>query len=129
MSTWPVTARPTRQVRPTMVPFLLRMALMRCNVPCTPALLSLPKSPTAFSAALKSSQVICTPHCMQHHTQQATCHCWYVGWGVRGRVQGCSQHLSLTEVLPTADSKESGFWPSAQVENNLGGGVHGNNEV
>ena len=62
MSTWPVTALPTRHVRPTTVPFLLRMALMRCRVPCTPALLSLPKSPTACSAAFRSSQVICTAH-------------------------------------------------------------------
>lgn len=60
MSTWPVTARPTRQVRPTIVPFRFRIALILCKVPCTPALLSLPKSPTASSAALRSSQVICT---------------------------------------------------------------------
>ena len=62
MSTWPVTALPTRHVKPTIVPFLLRMALMRWRVPWTPALLSLPKSPTASFAAFKSSQVICTRH-------------------------------------------------------------------
>ncbi len=37
MSMWPVTARPTRHVRPTIVPLRLRIALMRCSVPCTPA--------------------------------------------------------------------------------------------
>lgn len=37
MSMWPVTARPTRQVRPTIVPLRLRMALILCSVPCTPA--------------------------------------------------------------------------------------------
>mmetsp|Transcript_18785 Transcript_18785/g.39140 ORF Transcript_18785/g.39140 Transcript_18785/m.39140 type:complete len:355 (-) Transcript_18785:243-1307(-) len=58
ISTWPVTARPTRQVRPTTPPVRFRMALMRCSVPAMPARLSPPKAPTLSIAAVKSSLVI-----------------------------------------------------------------------
>lgn len=46
MSTWPLTARPTRHVRPMISPRLFFIALMRCNVPSIPALLSRPKAPS-----------------------------------------------------------------------------------
>ena len=42
----PDIARPTRQVKPIMAPFLFLMALMRCNVLLMPARLSIAKSPT-----------------------------------------------------------------------------------
>lgn len=48
MPTWPVTARPTRHVKPTTIPFLLLIADILCKVPSIPALLSPPNSPTAF---------------------------------------------------------------------------------
>ena len=41
----PNTARPTRQVRPTMRPLRLRMQEMRCSVRSMPARLSLVNSP------------------------------------------------------------------------------------
>ncbi len=41
----PKTARPTRQVRPTMRPRRLRMQEMRCSVRSMPARLSSPNSP------------------------------------------------------------------------------------
>mmetsp|Transcript_4807 Transcript_4807/g.13885 ORF Transcript_4807/g.13885 Transcript_4807/m.13885 type:complete len:208 (+) Transcript_4807:1659-2282(+) len=58
MSTCPVTALPTRQVRPTIAPRRLRIAEIRCSVPSTPARLSPPKSPSADAACSKSSCVI-----------------------------------------------------------------------
>ena len=60
MSMWPSTALPTRHVKPTIVPFLFRIAEILWSVPCTPALLSPPKSPTAASAAARSLQSIYT---------------------------------------------------------------------
>ncbi len=54
---WPVTALPTRQVRPMTAPRRLRIAEMRWSVPWTPARLSPPNSPTARSAAARSSAV------------------------------------------------------------------------
>ena len=42
----PGTARPTRQVSPTMPPSRLRRQLMRCSVRSMPARLSSPNSPT-----------------------------------------------------------------------------------
>ncbi len=47
----PVTARPTRQVSPTMPPSRLRRQLMRCSVRSMPARLSSPNSPTCVSSA------------------------------------------------------------------------------
>ena len=41
----PKTARPTRQVRPTILPLRLRMAVMRCSVRSMPARLSSPNEP------------------------------------------------------------------------------------
>mmetsp|Transcript_1304 Transcript_1304/g.3524 ORF Transcript_1304/g.3524 Transcript_1304/m.3524 type:complete len:273 (+) Transcript_1304:702-1520(+) len=55
ISTWPVTARPTLQVSPTIFPLLFLMADMRCRVPSIPARLSPPKSPTDVSAASRSA--------------------------------------------------------------------------
>ena len=46
MAALPGTARPARQVRPTMRPSRLRMHEMRCSVLSMPALLSSPKSPS-----------------------------------------------------------------------------------
>ena len=45
MAMVPKTARPTRQVSPTMRPARLRMAEMRCSVRSMPARLSSPNSP------------------------------------------------------------------------------------
>ncbi len=42
----PNTARPTRQVKPIILPLRLRMALIRCKVCSIPARLSPPKFPT-----------------------------------------------------------------------------------
>ena len=53
----PRTARPTRHVRPTTLPSLLRSAETRCSVRSTPALLSSPNSPTEAQAASRSSLV------------------------------------------------------------------------
>mmetsp|Transcript_26830 Transcript_26830/g.86145 ORF Transcript_26830/g.86145 Transcript_26830/m.86145 type:complete len:401 (-) Transcript_26830:30-1232(-) len=58
ISMWPMTARPTRQVRPTTLPLRLRMALIRCRVPVMPARLSMPNSPTSVSAHSRSASVI-----------------------------------------------------------------------
>jgi hypothetical protein len=52
----PGTARPTRQVRPMMAPFRLRIALIRCSVRLIPARLSAPKSPTWEVAWRRSSK-------------------------------------------------------------------------
>ena len=45
MSVVPYTARPTRQVSPTILPRRLRMAEMRCRVRSIPARLSVSKAP------------------------------------------------------------------------------------
>lgn len=42
----PDTARPTRQVKPIIAPFLFLIALIRCSVLLIPARLSTAKSPT-----------------------------------------------------------------------------------
>mmetsp|Transcript_36946 Transcript_36946/g.94487 ORF Transcript_36946/g.94487 Transcript_36946/m.94487 type:complete len:280 (+) Transcript_36946:878-1717(+) len=62
ISMCPVTARPTRQVRPTTFPLRLRMQLIRCKVPSTPARLSPPNSPKASQAASRSSQDTSSSH-------------------------------------------------------------------
>mmetsp|Transcript_11721 Transcript_11721/g.38540 ORF Transcript_11721/g.38540 Transcript_11721/m.38540 type:complete len:265 (+) Transcript_11721:559-1353(+) len=57
ISTWPVTARPTRHVKPTITPRRFRMHEMRWSVFSIPARLSSPNIPTADSATAKSSHV------------------------------------------------------------------------
>jgi hypothetical protein len=54
MPTRPITARSTRQVKPTIIPFLLLVTDILCKVPSIPARLSLPNSPTAFWASYNS---------------------------------------------------------------------------
>ena len=61
MSRCPTTALPTLQVSPTTLPSLFLMALIRCSVPSTPALLSPPKAPTVASAASRSAWVTWAP--------------------------------------------------------------------
>ena len=50
MAALPRTARPARQVRPTMRPSRLRIHDMRCSVRSMPALLSSPNSPSCAAA-------------------------------------------------------------------------------
>ena len=57
ISTCPVTALPTRQVKPIIFPLRFRMHEILCNVPVTPARLSPPNSPTTRSAWSNSSCV------------------------------------------------------------------------
>ena len=55
MAAEPSTDRPALQVKPTIFPARLRMALIRCRVPSMPARLSPPNSPHASIALCRSS--------------------------------------------------------------------------
>ncbi len=57
MSIVPYTARPTRQVMPTISPRRLRMAEMRCSVRSMPARLSASKAPTPATTLSSSTRV------------------------------------------------------------------------
>ena len=54
----PLTARPTRHVKPITVPLLFLIIEIRCKVPSIPARLSPPTSPSKLTASSMSSMVI-----------------------------------------------------------------------